>query len=253
MPALSSDTRILVTGGCGFLGSHLVSVLRSRFPVVPFDVRNPGGDGSFVEGSVTDAGRIDEVLEGMGGLVISHMAPRAPGVYDSPKMPFEINVDGTAFLLDAAVRRGVKRVVLISSVAVVQQFMTAGKFLSTDLPSAPDSIYGLTKSLQEETARYYHSRHGLEIAMLRPAYISMGDTLEDKYGRRRPSVNWQFIDPRDIGAAALAAFVLEDLGCETFYLMAGPGAGERADIGHTIARLGWTPQFRFTGFPVDAA
>ncbi|MEI6491459.1 MAG: NAD(P)-dependent oxidoreductase [Verrucomicrobiota bacterium] len=251
MPALASDFRILVTGGCGFLGSHLVSALRSRFPVVALDVRNPGADEAFVEGSVTDAERVDEILEGMGGLVISHMAPRAPGVYDSPKLPFEVNVEGTALLLDAAVKRKLKRVVLISSVAVVQQSMTAGQFLSIDLLPSPDSIYGLTKALQEETARYYHSRHGLEIAILRPAYISMGDTLKDKYGVSRPSVNWQFIDPRDIGAAALAAFALEDLGCETFYLMAGPGAEQRADIRHTMARLGWTPQFRFTGFPVD--
>ena len=251
MSALFSASRILVTGGCGFLGSHLVSVLRSRYSVIPFDVRNPGGDEAFVEGSVTDAGRIDEILEGMGGLVISHMAPRAPGVYDSPKLPFEINVEGTALLMEAAARRGVKRVVLISSIAVVQQSMTAGDFLSTDLPPSPDSIYGLTKALQEETARYYHFRYGLEIAMLRPAYISMGDTLEDKYGRRRPSVNWQFIDPRDIGTAALAAFALEDLGCETFYLMAGPGAEQQADIGHTMTRLGWSPQFRFAEFPVD--
>ena len=251
MSALSSDSQILVTGGCGFLGSHLVSVLRSRFSVLPFDVRNPEGDVAFVEGSVTDAGRIDECLEGVGGLVISHMAPRAPGVYESPRLPFEINVGGTALLLDSAVRRGLKRAVLISSVAVVQQAMTAGQFLSMDLPPSPDSIYGLTKALQEEMARYYHSRHGLEIAILRPAYISKGDTLEDKYGVRRPSVNWQFIDPRDIGAAALAAFALEDLGCETFYLMAGPDAEQRADIGHTMTRLGWFPQFRFTQFPVD--
>ncbi len=251
MPALSSDSRILVTGGCGFLGSHLVGVLRSRYPVVAFDVRNPGGDEAFREGSVTDAEQIDGSLEGMGGLVISHMAPRAPGIYDSTKVPFEINVGGTALLLDAAVRKGVKRVVLISSVAVVQQAVTAGRFLSTDLPASPDSIYGLTKALQEETAQFYHSQHGLEVAMLRPAYISMGDTLEDKYGLRRPSVNWQFIDPRDIGAAAMAAFALKDLGCEAFYLMAGPGAEQRADISHTMTRLGWVPQYRFTEFPLD--
>lgn len=251
MPPLSPDSRILVTGGGGFLGRHLVRKLRSRFPVTSFDVQNPEGGEDFFPGSVTDAGQIEVALEGVSALVIGHMAPRAPGVYDSPETPFDINVKGTALLLEAAARRGIKRVVLISSVAVVQRSLAGKEFLTGALPFRPDSIYGLTKVLQEETARYYHAQHGLEIAMLRPAYISMGDTLEDKYGRKRPSVNWQFIDPRDIGSAALAALTMKDLGCEAFYLVAGPGAEEHADIRHGMDRLGWTPEYRFTEFPVD--
>ena len=129
------------------------------------------------------------------------MAPRDTGSYHSPKLPFQINVEETSLLLDAAVRAGVKRVVLISSIAVVQRAVTAGEFLSADLPPGLNSIYGLTKVLQEETARYNHAQHGLQIVILRPAYICMGDTLEDNYGIRHPRVNWQFIHPRDIGVA----------------------------------------------------
>jgi len=218
MPSLPSGSRILVTGGCGFLGRHLVDVLRTRYEVVPFDVRVPGGDSSARQGSVTDAKAVDAAMEGVTGLVIGHMAPRQPGVYDSPEQPFAINVQGAAMLFDAAVRHGVKRVVLISSISVVQEALAAGKFLDRSTPFAPDSIYGLTKVLQEQSAQYYHSRAGLEIAILRPAYICLGDSLEDKYGVRRPSVNWQFIDPRDIGRAALAVFEARQEGCDTFLL-----------------------------------
>lgn len=251
MPPLPRDSRILVTGGCGFLGRHLVQELRSRFEVVSFDVHNSSDDPQFLEGSVTDPARIETALENIDGLVIGHMAPRTPGVYDSPDIPFDINVRGTALLFEAAARRGIKRVVLISSVAVVQRAHIAKKFLSTGLSYCPDSIYGLTKTLQEQTAEYYHAMRGLEIAMLRPAYISLGDTLEDKYGTKRPSVNWQFIDPRDIGAAALCAFTMENLGCEAFWLVAGPQAEEHADLAATMERLGWTPRYRFAEFPRD--
>lgn len=250
MPPLSANSRVLATGGGGFLGRHLVRELRSRFSVVSFDLQNPEG-GNFFQGSVTDVGQIEAALNGIDGLVIGHMASRAPGVYDYPQIPFDINVKGTALLLDAAVRQGIKRVVLISSVAVVQKSLVAGEFLASDLPYGPDSIYGLTKVIQEQTAHYYHANHGLEIALLRAAYISLGDTLEDKYGRIRPSVNWQFIDPRDIGTAALAALTLKDLGCEALYLVAGPDAEKKADVAHTMSRLGWMPKYRFTEFPRD--
>jgi nucleoside-diphosphate-sugar epimerase len=251
MPPLSSSTRVLVSGGGGFLGRHLVKVLQSRFHVVSLDVQNPEGGADFIEGSVTDAALIDRAMEGMDGLVIGHMAPRAPGVYDTPEIPCDINVKGTALLMEAAAKHGVKRVVLISSVSVVGRAHTAGHYLSRELPPCPDSIYALTKAMQEEAARFYHAVRGLEIAILRPAYICLGDELVDKYGRKRPSVNWQFIDPRDIGQAALGSLTAEQMGCEVFYLMAGPGAGEKADVGWTMERLGWQPEYRFSGFPVD--
>jgi len=251
MPPLSSNARVLVTGGCGFLGRHLVNVLRTRFQVTSFDVQNPENDPDFIQGSVTDPAMIESALEGMDSLVIGHMAPRAPGVYDSPEIPFDINVKGTALLLEAAARRGIKRVVLISSIGAVSLSNQAKEFLTAALPLSSDSIYGLTKLLQEQIAQYYYSRHGIECAILRPAYISLGDSLMDKYGVQRPSVNWQFIDPRDIGQAALKSLLAPELGCEAFYMVAGPGAEERADIQSAFTRLGWDPAYRFTEFPLD--
>lgn len=252
MPACQPASRILVTGANGFLGRHLVEILKHEFQVIPFDITSGEGTTDFIQGSVTNYDDVARALEGIDGVVIAHMAPNKPGVYDTPELPFDVNVKGTALLLHIAAERGIKRHVLISSVSVVDGARLAGEFLSRDLAPSPVKLYGLTKTLQEATAHYYCERHGLEVAVLRPAYITRGDTLEDKYGVRRPSVNWQAVDPRDIGEAARAALKLEDLRYEIFHLVAGPGALEKTDVAHTISRLGWNPSYRYEDFPRDS-
>lgn len=250
MSFCSIGSRVLVTGASGFLGRYLMTGLSEHFEVTGFD---PQTCENCIQGSVTDQAAVERAVADCDALVIAHMAPNKPEVYATPEVPFDVNVKGTGLLLHAAAQCNLRRIVLISSLGVVDGARTAGKFLARNLPPSPAKLYGLTKTLQEATARYYHKQHGLEVAILRPAYISLGDTLEDKYGKRRESVNWQFIDPRDIADAARAALMIEKLGFETFYLMAGPGAEEKADIAHTTALLGWQPRYRFTEFSKDKA
>jgi nucleoside-diphosphate-sugar epimerase len=228
-----------------------VEVLKCKFSVVGFDIEGSGNPTDSICGSVTDFDAVKQALKGIGAVVIAHMAPNRPQIYARPEIPYDVNVKGTANLLQASVEMGIKRIVLVSSVSVVDGARSAGQFLSRDLAPSPVKLYGLTKVLQEATAAYFHNRHGLEVAVLRPAYVISGDNLEDKYGVRRPTVNWQAIDPRDIGAAANAALKLPELGNEVFYLMAGPGAAEKVDVAYTQSRLQWEPQYRFEKFPRD--
>jgi len=229
----------------------MASVLGKNFKVRSLDLENRAGAEDFIAGSVADLPTLERAFEGVGGLVIAHMAPQKPGNYATPELPFDVNVKGTALLLHQAVQKGIRRIVLISTSGVVNAAHAGGQYLSRDLPFSSKGIYGLTKTLQEVTALFYHQEYGLEIAVLRPSYICCGDSLQDKYGVRRPSVNWQFIDPRDIGKAASCALSVENLGYEVFYLMAGPGAEQKADVAYTESRLGWQPDFRFTEFPRD--
>lgn len=244
--------RVLVTGGSGFLGRYLIEEIKREFIPVSFDLNPPAGAVEFVEGSVSDSAAVKRAMQGIDALIIAHMAPNQPGVYDRVEMPFDVNVKGTGLLFEAAVEQGIKRVVLISSGAVVGRQSEEKKFLARDLPNAPRNLYGLTKTLQEEIARYYHYNFGIGVASLRPAYIVPEDSLSDKYGRQRPTVNWQFIDPRDIGQAAALALRLPDLGFEVFYTVAGPGSEKHADVQHTRERLGWEPKYTFSQYPVDA-
>lgn len=205
MSQILANDRVIVTGGGGFLGRHLVRVLRSEFTVLAFDIQNPGGEEGFITGSVTDGAIIDAALAGAAGLVIAHMAARDLKTYDSPEVPFDINVKGTAMLLDAAVRHEIRRVILISSTTVVEKHLAGGGRLDHLTQRHPRCLYSLTKSLQEEIAAYYHEQSGMEVAIFRPAYIAMKNEFIDKYGKSPAHVDWKLIDPRDIGSAAIAA------------------------------------------------
>lgn len=260
-PPFMSDSlplRILVTGGAGFLGQALLSELKKAgFAVRAFDVvpvPESHADGvEIVVGDVADAESVDRACTGCDALVMAHMAPNRPGVYVSSGTPFDINVKGCALLFEAAVKHGLKRVVLISSISVVDGHRANVAKLTNDLPACPVALYGLTKCLQEEIAAYHHRQSGLSVAILRPAYVTDEDTLTDKYGNRRPSVNWQFIDRRDVAGAAVAALRANGLTFGRYFVHGHPGAAEKLGVEATRAELGWSPKHTFSAYPDDAA
>jgi len=243
--------RVLVTGAAGFLGRGMVLPFEGAHGLRLMDVVDFESPHETMIGSVADLDDARRAVEGVDGIVIAHMASRQAGSYETPVAPFDVNVKGTANLLFAAVEFGVKRVALISSIGVVLESQRAGEFLTDETPMVNCEMYGLTKICQEVIARQYHLAHGIGVAALRPAYITDADDLTDKYGRTKETVNWQFIDRRDIGLAAKLALELDDLGFEVFYVLGPPEADEHADVARTRERLGWTPQHNFAGVPRD--
>lgn len=245
-----SIQRVLITGATGYLGRSLCEVLAEDFDLIRMDVVEAPGPGEFLSASVTDRAALNAACKQADAVVLAHMAPNRPGVYDWPDVCMDINVKGAALAFEAAVRNKISRVVLVSSVSVVGGEKPDTP-LTLDLPFAPVNLYTMTKVLQEDIANYYHLCRGLEIAVLRPAYILREDSLVNKYGKKRDAVTWHCIDPRDIGRAVAGALRLKDLQFETFYLAAGPGAEEHIDLAPTKERLGWTPQHRFDGIAVE--
>lgn len=247
---------VLITGGCGFLGQALVRRFQSAgFFARTLDLAQPSDQGfasdQHVLGSVADAASISSACADVDAIVIAHMAPSRPGVYDTPEAPFDINVKGTALLCAEAARRGVRRVVLISSIAVVDGHRASGRRLLRNLPPHPVVLYGLTKHLQEQIVEFHRLAGDFSSVCLRPAYITDSDTLVDKYQRRRPSVNWQFIDRRDVAGAAVAALAP---GCDAqgvYYLHGHPDGANHLEIEPTAHDLLWTPQFDFSNWPDD--
>jgi nucleoside-diphosphate-sugar epimerase len=238
--------RVLMTGSAGFLGQGMIPAF-ADCQLRLFDVVETPGAGEKVVGSVANLQTCRDALTGMDAMVIAHMAPRGKGLYDSPAVPFEVNVTGTANLYTAARDLGIKRVVLISSIAVVKKHQDAKTFLTRDLPAASATHpYGLTKACQELIADQFYKVDGISSAILRPAYIADEATHRDKYGRPASEGNWQYIDRHDIGKAARLALDVPDLGCEVFYVLGHPDGINHADVAYTHKRLGWTPDHPFT-------
>jgi len=175
----------LVTGAAGFIGSTLAeSLVAAGRRVVGLDNFDPFYDEdlkrrnlerlhasdsfSFVEADIRDTAGVSRVLEDHGVSGVVHLAALA-GVRPSLERPAEyadVNVTGTASVLDAAVRAGVSRVVFASSSSVYGE-RSDGPFRETDCVERPISPYAATKRAAELVAHTFHHAHGLPIVCAR--------------------------------------------------------------------------------------
>ena len=167
--------KVLVTGGAGFIGSHLVDrLLALGHQVRVFDNLTTGkrenlsAAGPHVEllvGDVRDAGALDQAARGVE--LVFHLAAIV-SVQRSVEQPLEtqaVNLGGTLNVLTAAHKQGVRRVVLASSAAV---YGTGGNGATSERePTLPESPYGLEKLGSEHYLRIWHQLHGLETLALR--------------------------------------------------------------------------------------
>ena len=166
---------VLVTGGAGYIGSHTVRALRGAGrDVVVLDSLELGRvdallGAPFVEGNVRDATLVQEVCNDHGVTAIIHFAAyKSVGEsMQSPGKYWHNNVDGTATLVEAAMRAGVRDIVFSSSCsvygtpAVVPVVETA--------PIAPESVYAESKAMVERILQWYGTTHGL--ALDQPALL----------------------------------------------------------------------------------
>jgi len=165
---------VAVTGGAGFIGSHLVAELGRREysvlvvddfsrPATPRHVLEESGF-EVVEVDILDTERLAAALRGVDALV--HLAALVD-VRESEEEPLRyarVNVLGTVSALEAARRAGVGRVVYASSAAVYGEPLELP--LREEHPLRPLSFYGSTKAMGEEACRYYSGR-GLSCTALR--------------------------------------------------------------------------------------
>ena len=176
----------LVTGGAGFIGSHVCErLLGMGHAVWTFDDLNPfydpaikqrglatlqslGKSFTFVHGDLTDRAALDALFGGVKFDQVIHLAARA-GVRPSlqePALYQRVNVEGTVNLLEAARATGVKKVTIASSSSVYG--VNAKVPFSEDDPIfSAISPYAASKLACEALGHVYHHVYGMDIAMLR--------------------------------------------------------------------------------------
>lgn len=169
-----SDKQVLVTGGCGFIGSYIVERLvgyGTRVTVLDdlssgsLDNIAPWRDKvTFIKGSITDAQACKLAVKG--NTHVFHLAActSVTQSMQDPRTCHEINVNGTFNMLEAATQEGVHRFVFSSSAAV---YGTPETSCSESTPCRPISPYGSSKLIGEELCWQFYYAHNLQTVCLR--------------------------------------------------------------------------------------
>lgn len=164
--------KVMITGGAGFIGSHLAeAMLADGHEVVIVDDFTTGfrdhvpNAVSMVEGSVSDMGTVRRAMEGV-EVVLHHAAARAVArSVDDPVQTDQVNTGGTLNVLVAAKDAGVRRVVCASSSSVYGGVAPLPTAEDADL--MPKSPYAVSKVAGEHYARVFWELYGLETVRLR--------------------------------------------------------------------------------------
>ncbi|MDQ3007341.1 MAG: SDR family NAD(P)-dependent oxidoreductase [Chloroflexota bacterium] len=172
--------RYLVTGGAGFIGSHIThALLEQGAPVRIFDNFSSGkrenvealtkrfgaSQLEIIEGDVRDASRVTEAVRDIE--VIFHEAAfvSVPQSMLEPQECFDVNITGTSLLFDAARKAGVRRAVVASSAAVYGE--SDALPLAEETRLQPLSPYAVSKRVDEMYAELFTNSFGFEVTALR--------------------------------------------------------------------------------------
>lgn len=179
MDMRTQTQRILVTGAAGQIGSELTAALRAKYGaenVIASDIKPPAGlqeSGPWEMLDVLDPAAIARVIKSRAVDTIYHMAALLSAVgEDRPQLAWEVNLNGTFRVLEAARENGLARVFCPSSIAVFGP-ETPRRNTPNETVLRPRTMYGLTKVAGELLCDYYVRRFGLDVRGCRyPGIIS---------------------------------------------------------------------------------
>jgi len=250
--------RILVTGGAGFIGSHIVEDLVKAGAIVRvFDnfssglrenLCHIGGDIEIIEGNLLDKEALLSAAVGVDA--ISHQAAQLEIIrcIEEPIEDLRTNAEGTLNVLDSAKRLGISKVVYASSACVYGQ----ARYVPQDEghPTLPNWPYGISKLATEHYARLYYEYYGISTIGLRYAIVY---GPREWYGRvltaflrraleKKPPVIWggdqqrDFVYVDDIVHLHRLCLERDGLGNQAFNASTGVGTSIR-QLAETVCEL----------------
>ena len=234
--------RIVFTGGAGKAGRHVVPHLLAKgHTILNVDLKPLDLDGvNTLIADVTDSGQVFNALTmhfGFAGFAagappaapdaVVHFAAIPRVLIEPDNKTFAVNVISTYNVIEAAMKLGVRKVVVASSETTYGVCFAEGdkdfkRFpLEEDYEIDPMDSYGLSKQLNEQTARAFAARYGADIYALR-----IGNVIEPhEYGRfpgfvadppSRKRNAWSYIDARDLGEIVHLCLQKDGLGFQVF-------------------------------------
>jgi dTDP-glucose 4,6-dehydratase len=171
---------VLVTGGAGFIGSHLVDALlaRSAARVTVLDRLSVGGsranleqhDGdprfTFVHGDVNDAALVQQLVGGVDAVIHAAAESHVDRSIDEARGFLESNLMGTQSVLEAVRAKGV-RMLMISTDEVYGAGARQGGSFDEDAPIAPRSPYAASKAAADLLCAAYRTTYGVDVTVVR--------------------------------------------------------------------------------------
>jgi len=187
-----NDKRILVIGGAGLIGSHVVDeLLRTDVgEVIVYDNMVRGSTENLADalrdkrakvfpigGDILQTDILEKAMEGVDG--VFHLAALwLLQCHEYPRSAFDVNVRGTFNVMEACVKKGVKRLVYSSSASVYGD--AVHEPMDEDHPFNNKNFYGATKICGEAMLRSFHHRYGLNFVGMR--YMNVYGPRQDYHG-----------------------------------------------------------------------
>ena len=234
--------RVLFTGGSGKAGRHVVPYLVAQghrvlnVDRVPLDA--PGVDNLVAD--ITDSGQMFNAMTAYAGFdelepgtgvprfdAVVHFAAVPRILLNADNEMFRVNTLGTYNVVEAAVKLGIRKIVVASSETVYGVCFADGKVdppqlpLDEDCDTDPMDSYALSKVLNEKTARAFQKRSGFDIYALR-----IGNVIEPHEYDRFPAYfadpslrrrnHFGYVDARDLGQIVDRCLATDGLGFQVF-------------------------------------
>ena len=198
--------KILVTGGAGFVGSHLTELLiaKKHFPII-VDNLNSGlysNIKTFVDSKKAkfikcDIRNFKKIVDLPKVDVVIHLAAIASVVesINNPIFVNDVNVNGTLNILEFCRKKKIKKLVFTSSAAIYGDYE---KTITETTPTIPTTVYGATKLTGEQYCKIYSNLFDINITVLRPfniygprqndAYAGVISKFMDKLNENKPPI-----------------------------------------------------------------